>query len=437
MSVRIEGITPGSPAEAAGLRAGMELVSLDSHPIRDGLDYEFYSPGTTLCAIVQTPGGASCEFHIQKEEYEPLGCEFSSYLIDEQHTCRNKCVFCFIDQLPKGLRPSLYFKDDDERLSFLFGNYVTLTNLGDAEVDRIIEMRIAPVNISVHTANPVLRVQMMHNKNAGEVLRFIPKIAGAGIPINCQLVLCPGLNDGEELRRSIEWLAGFAPAMQSIAAVPVGLSRHREGLYPLTPYTRETAAEQLAILLEYGERYLRELGTRLVYPSDEWFLLAGRPIPEDAFYEDYAQLENGVGMWRLLLEEFTAALADTEFPASAVEADILVGESAGPLFHELASLLEKAAPHARLHVHTVKNDFFGHGITVSGLLTGKDIIAQLSGKLRSGTLLLPSLLLRSEGDLLLDDTTPEDISKALGVEVRVSGFGGDDLLNAILENTIV
>ncbi len=437
MAVRIKDVEPASPAQAAGLRAGMRLISLDGHPIHDGLDYEFYSPPAQLLALVQDEeGGPPREVHVHKEEYQPLGCVFESYLIDGQHACKNRCVFCFIDQLPKGLRPSLYFKDDDERLGFLFGNYVTLTNLSDTEIDRIIEQRIAPVNISVHTASPALRVQMMGNSRAGEVLAYIPKLAAAGIPLNCQLVLCPGLNDGEELRHTIEWLAGYRPAVQSIAAVPVGLTRHREGLYPLEGYTRKTAAAQLDILLEMGDAYLKQGGSRLVFPADEWFLLAGRPLPPDAFYEGYPQLENGVGMWRLFHDEFLAALDDATAPTAHLPApcaaDIAVGTLAAPLLEELAAALHARFPQVRLYVHAIENHFFGPDITVTGLLTGADIIAQLQGRLHTSILLLPPLLLRNEGDLLLDGQTPAGIAETLGVDVRVPNEGGAGLVDALL-----
>lgn len=433
MAVKIQGVAPGSAASKAGLAPGMSLVMIDGHEINDGLDYEFYSTGKKLRVLAQAPGKEPQEILVVKPEYQPLGCEFDSYLIDKQHSCKNKCVFCFVDQLPQGMRKPLYFKDDDERLSFLFGNYVTLTNLSDREVNRIIEMRISPVNISVHTTNPELRVKMMNNKHAGEVLRYIPLLAENGIQMNTQLVLCPGLNDGEELRRSIEELAGFYPQLQSIAAVPVGLTKFREGLYPLKPYDRQGAAEQLAIMLEYGERFKQRHGVRLVYPSDEWFLLAGMPIPEEDFYDGYLQLENGVGMWRLTQDEFMQALEDTPQAVDKAEADMIVGELAAPLLQQLSRELEDKFPEVKLHVHVVRNDFFGHGITVTGLLTGQDIIAQLKGKMHSSTLLLPSNVLRAERDLLLDGATPEEIARELGVEICIVENGGDNLLQAVLE----
>ncbi|MDL2294479.1 DUF512 domain-containing protein [Ruminococcaceae bacterium OttesenSCG-928-D13] len=432
MPVTIKSVAQGSPAEAAGLRGGMRLCSVNGHPVDDGLDYEFHTAASSL-VLAALDGDKQLFFRVEKDEYQPLGCEFESYLITGQHRCINSCVFCFIDQLPAGMRESLYFKDDDERLGFLFGNYITLTNLTERELARIIEMRFSPVNISVHTVNPELRVQMMGNRHAGEALGAIPKLAAAGIAMNFQLVLVPGMNDGEELRRSIRWLAGFAPQTESIAAVPVGLTRHRQGLPELAAYTEQTAAEQLDLMLAEGERLLKETGSRVFYPSDEFYLLAKRPLPDEDFYEGYPQLENGVGLWRLLREEFAAALEEYEGEdGSDIAVDIATGVLAAPLLEELAGLLAEKFPGARVTVHTVENRFFGPGVTVAGLLTGGDIMEQLAGKLQSGRLLLVADMLRAEGDRLLDDTTPAEIGGALGAEVEVVPRGGEALLAALL-----
>lgn len=306
MAVKVTGVQKGTPAQKLGL-SGCTLLSIDGNEINDMLDYEFYSQGPVLeLAVVR---GARLEYvRAEKEEYAPLGCEFESYLIDKKHSCKNKCMFCFIDQMPKGMRETLYFKDDDERLSFLFGNYITLTNLNEHEVQRIIRMHISPINISVHTMDPQLRVKMMKNKHAGEVLAYLPRFAAAGIEMNCQLVLCRGINDGDALRFTLRELGGLYPAVKSIAAVPSGLTKYREGLYPLQPYDRQTACGVLDILEEFGQSWHRAHGVRLIYPGDEWFLLAGRPIPPEEYYDGYPQLENGVGMWRLLLDDFLTAL---------------------------------------------------------------------------------------------------------------------------------
>ena len=431
MAVRVTGTDKGSPAQKANL-ADTVLLSIDGNEINDMLDYSFYSSGAQLELAVMR--GAKLEYiKLEKEEYEPLGCSFESYLIDKKHSCRNKCMFCFIDQLPKGLRETLYFKDDDERLSFLFGNYITLTNLNPHEVERIKRMHISPINISVHTVEPELRVKMMTNKNAGAVLRYLDEFAAEDIAMNCQLVLCRGVNDGGHLRKSIEKLASLYPAVRSVAAVPSGLTRFREGLYPLTPYDKETATGVLDILEEYGDLYREKYGTRLVYPGDEWFLLAGRPIPPADYYDDYPQIENGVGMWRKLHDEFMEALPAVRQPLLPRAIDVVTGEAAEPLIRMLAGALQAAHRNVRITVHCVKNDFFGGNITVAGLLTGTDLIAQLKGRLKSHTLGVPETMLRDENDKFLDDVTIKQLEKALGVRVRILPQDGAALAAALLK----
>lgn len=433
MAVKITSVEPHSAAEKAGLKAGMLLLSINGHLINDRLDYEFYSTAAQL-DIVAENGAEPKRYHVEKDEYQPLGCEFDSYLIDSKHHCKNNCIFCFVSQLPKDLRKPLYFKDDDERLGFLFGNYITLTNLGDKEIQRIIDMRISPINISVHTANPQLRVDMMGNPNAGKVLEYIPRLAKAGINLNFQLVLCPSINDGKELEKSVEWLAGLGETVQSIAAVPVGVTRHRAGLTALKPYTLNGAAQQLDIMLRYGERFLEDRGQRLVFPSDEWFLLAERPLPPDDFYEDYAQLANGVGMWRLFHDEAMAALQEHKpDKRRAIHADVATGVLAAPLFAKLIKEITRHHPRAHITLHVIENDFFGHTITVAGLLTGQDIINQCQGKLTSKHLLLTDAVLRSEGDLMLDDTTPAELQKALDTQLHFVEQDGAAFIETILE----
>lgn len=430
MAVKVTGADKGSPAQRVGL-TGTVLLSVDGNEINDMLDYSYYTSGARLELAVMR--GARLEYlTLEKEEYEPLGCTFESYLIDKQHSCRNKCMFCFIDQLPKGLRETLYFKDDDERLSFLFGNYITLTNLNAHEIERIKRMHISPINISVHTVEPELRVKMMTNKRAGEVLRYIDEFAAAGIEMNCQLVLCRGVNDGGHLRKSIEKLASLYPAVRSVAAVPSGLTRFREGLYPLEPYDRETAAEVLDILEGYGAQCAARHGVRVVYPGDEWFLLAGRPIPPAEYYDGYPQIENGVGMWRKLHDEFMDALPAARPPLLPRAVDVVTGAAAYPLIAQLADALQKRCRNVRVTVHRVENHFFGGNITVAGLLTGTDLIAQLKGKLKSHTLGVPGTMLRDEKDKFLDDVTIRQLEKALGVRVRILPQDGAALVAALL-----
>lgn len=431
MAVKITGTEKGSPAHKAAL-AGTVLLSIDGNEINDMLDYEYHSSGAKLELAVMR-GGKLHYIALEKEEYEPLGCQFESYLIDKKHSCRNKCIFCFIDQLPKGLRETLYFKDDDERLSFLFGNYITLTNLNAHEVERIKKMHISPINISVHTVEPELRVQMMTNKHAGEVLRYIDEFAEAGIEMNCQLVLCRDINDGEHLRKSIEKLAGLYPAVQSIAAVPSGLTRYREGLYPLVPYDKESACAVLDILEEYGELYKQQHGVRIIYPGDEWFLLAGRPIPPNEYYDEYLQLENGVGMWRRLHDEFMEALPALKRTWLPHMIDVATGTLAYPLIRLLTDTLQSLHPNVHIRVHAIENNFFGGNISVAGLITGADLIAQLKGKLKSRTLGIPIAMLREEKDRFLDDVTIKQLEKTLGVRVRILPQEGAALVAALLK----
>lgn len=429
MAVKVTGVQKGTPAQKLGL-SGCTLLSIDGNEINDMLDYEFYSQGPVLeLAVVR---GAKLEYvRAEKEEYAPLGCEFESYLIDKKHACKNKCMFCFIDQMPKGMRETLYFKDDDERLSFLFGNYITLTNLNEHEVQRIIRMHISPINISVHTMDPQLRVKMMKNKHAGEVLAYLPRFAAAGIEMNCQLVLCRGINDGDALRHTLRELGALYPAVKSIAAVPSGLTKYREGLYPLQPYDRQTACEVLDILEEFGQRWREAHGVRLIYPGDEWFLLAGRPIPPEEYYDGYPQLENGVGMWRLLHDDFLTALPGQKRTLLPRRLDVVTGELAYPLISSLCQTLGRLHRNVHAQVHCIQNDFFGGNVGVAGLVTATDIIRQVKGKLKSRTLGIPEVMLREEKDKFLDDVTVKELERALGVRVRILPQDGAALVKAL------
>ncbi|MBQ6848651.1 MAG: DUF512 domain-containing protein [Clostridia bacterium] len=416
MAVVIADVEKRSPASRARIKAGDTLVSINGREIEDVLDYRFYMPDSRLTVTVQTPKGKCRTLTVRKKPYAELGLVFDTYLMDKQRSCRNNCIFCFIDQLPEGMRDSLYFKDDDSRLSFLFGNYITLTNLTERDVERIIEMHISPINVSVHTTNPDLRCRMMHNRFAGDCLRHLYRFAEAGLDINCQLVLVPGYNDGAELARSMEDLAALAPAVRSVAAVPVGLTKHREGLPRLRSFTAEESAAVIDAMTAMGDQMREKHGTRVFYPSDEWYIKAGRPIPDAEFYEEYLQLENGVGMIALLREEFKQAAE--EYPLF-IETDRLViatGVDAAPYLQELADYAMQRWPAVQLQVVPIKNEFFGESITVSGLVTGGDLIKQLQG-VPMDRLLLPANMLRQEGDLFLDDVSVEQVEEALGVPV--------------------
>ncbi len=433
MAVRIMGVEARSPAMRHGIRPGEYLISINGHPVRDVLDFRFYEtePELTVCVADQT--GVQRDVHLRKPRYSFLGLEFETYLMDKQRRCRNNCMFCFIDQMPPGMRESLYFKDDDNRLSFLFGNYITLTNLSQEEVDRIVEMHISPINISVHTTNPELRVKMMGNRFAGKSLDFLYQLAERGTELNGQLVLCPGVNDGDELRRTLRDLKALYPSMQSIAAVPVGLTRYRENLPHIDPYTKETAGEVIDIIEAFSAQCREEFGVGLCYASDEFYLLAERPLPEEDYYDGYVQLDNGVGSITLLRTEVRALLADME----TLELDaprrisLISGEAAAPVLRELAEEAKEKCPMLDCTVYAIRNDFFGPHINVAGLITGGDILKQLQGKELGEELLMPSVMLRHEGDLLLDDVPLCALEEKLGVPVSVVGSEGADLLEAL------
>ena len=371
---------------------------------------------------------------VQRTERGPFGCDFQTYLGDQKHSCSNHCMFCFIDQLPPGMRESLYFKDDDERLSFLFGNYITMTNMQDHEIDRIIKMHISPINISVHTTNPQLRVRMLANKRGGEVLKYLPRLVEGGIAVNCQLVLCRGINDGDELRRTLSDLLELTPMVQSIAAVPCGVTDYREKLFKQTPYDAKTSAEVIDIMEEFGDECKRRHGKRIIYPSDEWYLKAGRPIPPEEFYEDFDQLENGVGMMRLYASEFLAELEKPHRIYGTKKMDVVTGEMASPLIRQMMAELHRQYPMVEVTVHTIKNKFFGGNVGVAGLVTATDIIAQCEGKLTSGTLGVPAVMLREEKDTFLDDITTDQLAQRLGVKVEVLPTSGGDEARALLRS---
>ena len=433
MALYVTAVDENSPAERLGISVGCALLAIDGHPLNDALDYQFYTtPAQFSLALCEHEQHRTVQ--VEKGEYEPLGCNFKTYLGDAKHSCSNHCMFCFIDQLPPGMRESLYFKDDDERLSFLFGNYITMTNMQDHEIDRIIKMHISPINISVHTTNPQLRVRMLANKRGGEVLKYLPRLVEGGITVNCQLVLCRGVNDGDELRRTLADLLELTPMVQSIAAVPCGITDYRKNLYPQVPYDAKTSAEVIDIMEEFGDECKRRHGKRIIYPSDEWYLKAGRPIPAAAFYEDYDQLENGVGMMSLFREEFLAELEKPHRIYGTKKMDVVTGTMAAPLITEMMDELHRQYPMIEVKVHPIKNNFFGGNVGVAGLVTATDIIAQCEGRLSSGTLGVPAVMLREEKDTFLDDMTIEQLGQRLGVKVEVLPTSGGDEAKALLRS---
>lgn len=430
--VRIESVVKKSPAFKAGIQSGDILLKVNSHEINDFLDYQFYVEESFLTIEYEHKGEVK-KVHIEKDEYEDLGLEFETYLMDKEKRCKNKCIFCFIDQNPKGMRESVYFKDDDDRLGFLFGNYITLTNLTEHDVERIIKMHITPVNISVHTMNKELRVTMMKNKNAGECLDIIPRLAENGIKINTQLVLCPGINDGEELKYSLEQLSKLYPGVESIAAVPVGVTKHRKGLFEMPEYTKEKAAEVIDIIDSFANDFKQKHGTRLAFASDEFYLKAERNLPSGDYYESYCQLENGVGMWTSFKDDFMSAIYDFESDNCNSAVSVATGSAAYPLIKELCEKLSETYKNVKINVYEIKNEFFGQSVTVAGLVTGTDLINQLKGKELLSKLIIPDVMLRSEGDLFLDNVSVEDVENELGTPVDVTfSSDGYDLLQKIL-----
>ena len=434
----IQAVEEGGIAEEMGIEPGDRLLEINGETVEDIFDYQYMIEEEYVEVLIAKPSGEEWLLEIDKDYEEDLGVTFDNGLMDDYRSCTNKCIFCFIDQMPKGMRETLYFKDDDSRLSFLQGNYVTLTNMSEKDVDRIIKYHLSPINISFQTTNPELRCRMLHNRFAGESLKKVDRFYEAGIQMNGQIVLCKGFNDGEELERSIRDLTKYLPHLQSVSVVPVGLSRFREGLEPLEPFTREDARRVLEQIHRWQKKLYPEYGLHFVHASDEWYILAGEELPREESYDGYLQLENGVGMIRLMLEEFEDALARLEEP-HALENRILkgtyssvTGQIAYPYIRRMADRLMERFPEVKIQVFPIRNDFFGERITVTGLLTGQDIIAQLKGRDLGEILYLPENILRSGERVLLDDITVEDLAGALQVKTDIVKSSGYDFVDAFI-----
>lgn len=446
----IKAVYPDSIAKEMGIEPGDILLKINDKEIEDIFDYQYLIQDEYIEVLVRKADGEEWLLEIDKEYDEELGVEFENGLMDEYRSCRNKCIFCFIDQMPKGMRDTLYFKDDDSRLSFLQGNYVTLTNMVDKDIERIIRYHLSPINISFHTTNPELRCRMLNNRFAGDALKYVQRLYEAGITMNGQIVLCKGINDGEELERSILDLMSYMPHLESVSVVPVGLTKCREGLFPLEPFKKEDAVLVLNCIHKWQDKIYKEYGTHFVHASDEWYILAEEKLPEEERYDGYLQLENGVGMLRLMMEEFNEAMAELSRESgrhsaacpftrtddvqmiNTEEMSVVTGKLAYPYIKKMAEALMERFPQLKIHVYAITNDFFGEMITVSGLLTGQDIIRQLEGKELGTRILLPQNVLRSGEDYFLDDIKVSDVEKALQVKADIVKSSGHDFVNAIL-----
>ena len=429
MSTIITSVDRHSPAERAGITPGEQLLTINGHQIIDVLDYRFYGYDTDCCLELREPSGAQRTVSLRKPEGRDLGLNFDTVLMDEMRSCANHCIFCFVDQMPPGMRKTLYFKDDDARLSFLQGNYITLTNLTDREAQRIIDLRISPINVSVHTTDPQLHCTMLGNKNALRSLDYIRAFCKAGIVMNGQIVVCPGWNDGDQLRRTLRDLTEMQ--FSSCSLVPVGITKYRQGLAKLRPVDAATAAEIIDIADEYGRENLERFGTRRFFCADELYLRAGRPLPRAEYYEGYRQLENGVGLMRSLEDDFLAGLSTVDVPVRFSPFTIATGTAAAPFMTYLLEQAKAYFPALRGQVIAVENDFFGHTIDVAGLLTGQDLSAQLQKVPDLGRVLLPLHMLRHGENVFLDDYTVERLSRELGVPVQVVDEDGFALVDAM------
>ena len=429
----IRSVEEGSIAWELGIEAGDKLISINDNEIEDVFDYHFLVNDEELIVLIEKPDGEEWELEIEKDYEEDLGISFEQGLMDEYRSCRNKCMFCFIDQMPKGMRDTLYFKDDDSRLSFLQGNYITLTNMSDDDVRRIVKYHLEPINISFHTTNPELRCKMLHNRFAGDALKKVDILYEGGITMNGQIVLCKGENDGEELERSIRDMTKYLPYLQSVSVVPVGLTKYREGLYPLESFEKDDAKKVLKTIHKWQKKIYEEHGTHFIHAGDEWYILAEEEVPEEERYDGYLQLENGVGMLRLLQNEFEETFNALAGDNREKEISMATGVLAYPYLKKMIEKLQTKYTNITVHLYKIINHFFGEKITVAGLITGQDLIDQLKGQPLGDTLLLPCNMLRDGEEVLLDDVTLTDVKEALQVDIDIVKSSGQDFVEAIIK----
>lgn len=423
---------PGGIGEEMGIEPGDKLLAINGNEIQDVFDYYYYEESEELLLLIEKPDGEQWELEIEKDEDESLGIEFDQSLMDEYRSCRNKCMFCFIDQMPKGMRETLYFKDDDSRLSFLQGNYITLTNMSDHDVERIVKYRLEPINISFQTTNPELRCKMLHNRFAGDALKKVDILYQGQIEMNGQIVLCKGVNDKEELERTIRDLTGYLPYLKSVSVVPVGLTKYRDGLYPLEPFTKEDAKEVLSVIHRWQEKIYKEHGIHMIHAGDEWYVLAEEDVPEAERYDGYLQLENGVGMMRLLFNEVQEALSKVTGDDRKREISLATGYLMYPYIGKILEEIQKKFPNITTHLYAIRNEFFGERITVSGLITGGDLMKQLKDKPLGERLLLPCNMLKIGEPVFLDDFTLQEVEDSLQVKTDIVKSSGQDLLDAVI-----
>lgn len=428
----VKSLMPGGIGEEMGIEPGDKLLAINGNEIQDVFDYYYYEESEELLLLIEKPDGEQWELEIEKDEDESLGIEFDQSLMDEYRSCRNKCMFCFIDQMPKGMRETLYFKDDDSRLSFLQGNYITLTNMSDHDVERIVKYRLEPINISFQTTNPELRCKMLHNRFAGDALKKVDILYQGQIEMNGQIVLCKGVNDKEELERTIRDLTGYLPYLKSVSVVPVGLTKYRDGLYPLEPFTKEDAKEVLSVIHRWQEKIYKEHGIHMIHAGDEWYVLAEEDVPEAERYDGYLQLENGVGMMRLLFNEVQEALSKVTGDDRKREISLATGYLMYPYIGKILEEIQKKFPNITTHLYAIRNEFFGERITVSGLITGGDLMKQLKGKPLGERLLLPCNMLKIGEPVFLDDFTLQEVEDSLQVKTDIVKSSGQDLLDAVI-----